>query len=183
VTLLPVLVAMGVVTTEESTKLIGSARENVAEARVKAVCRSERRNDPKVEVEQAELRVGWGLVGDSHAGPSRPGRWQISLLAWESVERLIRDKGLSAAPGNFAENLTILGLDTSRLRVGDRLKIGDEIVLEVEQLGKPPEIAHTFSFQGYSLLPSQGVFCSVLVGGRVSVGDGIRVLSRQLDNA
>ena len=175
---LPALVAMGAVITEWPVNLTGSARENVGEARVVAVCRSERRTDPKVNVEQAELRVGWGLVGDSHASPPRPGRWQISLLAWESVERLIREKGLSAVPGSFAENLTTQGLDTSRLQVGDRLKIGDEVVLEVEQLGKPPEIAHTFNFQGYSLLPTRGVFCGVVVGGVVKAGDRIRVLSK-----
>jgi MOSC domain-containing protein YiiM len=150
----------------------------VGESSVKAICRSERRIEPKVDVGQGELRAGWGLVGDSHAGPPQPGRWQISLLAWESVERLIREQELSAVPGSFAENLTTVGLDTSCLQVGDRLKIGDQVVLEVEQLGKPPEIAHTFSFEGYSLLPTKGVFCGVGAGGMVKVGDKISVLPR-----
>jgi MOSC domain-containing protein YiiM len=153
-------------------------REKVPSPSVKAVCRSDRRNDPKVGVGSAELRAGWGLVGDSHAGPARPGRWQISLLAWESVERLIREAGLQAAPGSFAENLSTVGLDTSRLRAGDRIRIGDEVMLEVEQLGKPPEIAHTFSHQGYSLLPTEGIFCGVVVGGVVNAGDEIQVLPR-----
>jgi MOSC domain-containing protein YiiM len=147
-------------------------------ARIKAVCRSERRADPKVDVGRGELRAGWGLVGDSHAGPPHPGRWQISLLAWESVEQLNERQGLHAVPGSFAENLTTMGLDSSRLRVGDRLKIGDGVVLEVEQLGKPPEIAHTYRFEGTSLLPAEGVFCSVVVGGTVAVGDEIVVLPR-----
>lgn len=145
---------------------------------VKAICRSERRIDSKRNVGQGELRAGWGLVGDSHAGPARSGRWQISLLAWESIERLIQEHDLSAVAGSFAENLTTVGLDTSRLQVGDRLKIGDQVVLEVEQLGKLPEIAHTFSFQGHSLLPAKGVFCGVIVGGTTKVGDEISVLPR-----
>jgi MOSC domain-containing protein YiiM len=147
-------------------------------ARIKAVCRSERRTDPKVDVGHGELSAGWGLVGDSHAGPPHPGRWQVSLLAWESVERLSVRQGLNAAPGSFAENLTTLGLDSSGLRVGDWLEIGDRVVLEVEQLGKSPEIAHTYSFQGASLLPVEGVFCSVVVGGTVAVGDEITVLPK-----
>lgn len=145
---------------------------------LKAVCQSDRRNGPKLDVGMAELRAGWGLMGDSHAGPTRPGRWQISLLAWESVDRLIREEGLRAVPGSFAENLSTVGLDTTCLRVGDRIKIGEEVMLEVEQLGKPPEIAHTFSYQGYSLLPTEGIFCGVVAGGAVNVGDEIQVLPR-----
>jgi len=140
-----------------------------------AVCRSEQRTDPKADVGEAELRAGWGLVGDSHAGPARPGRWEISLLAWENVEQLNREHGLGAVPGSFAENLTTQGFDTSRLRVGNRLCIGAQVILEVQQLGKPPEIAHTYSFSGHSLLPTVGVFCRVLAGGVVRKGDPIRV--------
>jgi len=144
-------------------------------AQIIAVCRSENRTDPKRDVGQGELRTGWGLVGDSHAGPPQPGRWQISLLAWETVERAKSDYGLDAAPGSFAENLTTQGLDTSSLQVGDRLRIGGQVVLEVEQLGKPPAIAHTYSFQGHSLLPTAGVFCGVVAGGVVRAGDEILI--------
>jgi MOSC domain-containing protein YiiM len=175
---LPVRVARGAVMVEGRTDLRDSAREKLFAATVKAICRSERRSDSKRNVGQGELRAGWGLAGDSHAGPARPGRWQISLLAWESVERLIQEHDLSAVAGSFAENLTTVGLDTSRLQVRDRLKIGDQVVLEVEQLGKPPEIAHTFSFQGHSLLPTEGIFCGVVVGGIVRVGDKIMVSPR-----
>ena len=138
-----------------------------------AVCRSRQRSDPKTDVGEGELQPGWGLVDDSHAGPARPGRWEISLLAWENVERLNQELDLGAVPGSFAENLSTRGLDTSRLHVGDRLRIGEQILLEVEQLGKPPEIAHSYSFHGHSLLPTVGVFCRVVVGGVVRSGDPI----------
>jgi MOSC domain-containing protein YiiM len=149
----------------------------MSQAKIEAVCRSRERIEPKVDVGQGELRAGWGLVGDSHAGPPLPGRWQVSLLAWEEVERLNREQGLTAGPGSFAENLTTEGLDTARLKLGDRLQIGRGVILEVEQLGKPPEIAHTYNFQGHSLLPTAGVFCGVVVGGLVKAGDEIKVLA------
>jgi len=145
-------------------------------ARIIAVCQSERRTDSKVDIGQGELQANWGLVGDSHAGLPRPGRWQVGLLAWEGVERANQEHGLDAVPGSFAENLTTQGLDTLRLRVGDRLKIGGQVVLEVEQLGKPPGIAHTFSYRGHSLLPTEGIFCGVVVGGMVATGDEVVVL-------
>ena len=141
--------------------------------KIKAVCRSDDRNEPKTNVGRGELRAGWGLVGDSHAGPPRRGRWQVSLLAWEEVERASRAWGITAVPGSFAENLSTEGLDTAALQVGDRLQVGDQVVLEVEQLGKPPEIAHTYSFEGHSLLPTRGLFCGVITGGTVAVGDQI----------
>ena len=64
-----------------------------------AVCRSRQRSDPKTDVGEGELQPGWGLVDDSHAGPARPGRWEISLLAWENVERLNQELDLGAVPG------------------------------------------------------------------------------------
>lgn len=147
--------------------------------RIKAVCRSDDRNEPKTDVGRGELRAGWGLVGDSHAGSPRPGRWQISLLAWEEVEAASREWGIDAVPGSFAENLSTEGLDTSALQVGDRLQAGSQVVLEVEQLGKPPEIAHTYSFQGHSLLPVKGIFCGIVTGGTVSAGDEILPLGKE----
>jgi MOSC domain-containing protein YiiM len=140
-----------------------------------AVCQSQQRIDPKEDVDEGEVRAAWGLVGDAHAGPPRPGRWEISLLAWEEIEELNQTQSLEAVPGSFAENLTTFGLDTAALHVGDRLHIGAEAVLEVEQRGKPPDIAHTYSFQGHSLLPRVGIFCRVVTGGWIRRGDPIQI--------
>lgn len=136
-------------------------------ARVVAVCRSDRCSDPKVDVGEGELRAGHGLVGDAHAGLSER---EVSLLALESIEQANREHGINAVPGSFAENLTVQGLDVLSLRVGDRLRVG-KALLEVVQIGKPPEVAHTYSFQGASILPREGVFCRVVEGGRVARGD------------
>ncbi len=146
-------------------------------AYIVAVCRSERRTEPKVDIGQGELRQDHGLVGDSHAGLSQR---QVSLLALESIERANREHGIKAGPGSFAENLTTQGLDLLSLKVGDRLRVG-EALLEVVQIGKPPlrrgsgqaEVAHPYSFHGVSLLPTEGLFCRVLEGGQVRRGDEI----------
>lgn len=141
-------------------------------ARVVAVCRSTRRTDPKEDVGEGELRAGYGLVGDAHAGLSER---EVSLLALESIERANREHGVGAGPGSFAENLTVQGLNLLSLRVGDRLQVGPAL-LEVVQIGKPPEVAHTYHFRGVSILPREGIFCRVVKGGRVARGDPIRVL-------
>ena len=156
----------------------GCEEAEMTNAWVVALCRSGRRIDSKTDVGRGELHAGWGLVGDSHAGTSELGRWQISLFAWEYVERLKRNLGRGAVPGSFAENLTTKGLGAFRLQIGDSLRIGDQVILEIQQVGKPLEIAHTYNFRGHSLLPRDGIFCGVVVGGPVAAGDEIVILSQ-----
>lgn len=141
-------------------------------AHLVAVCASARRSDPKVDIGSGELRAGYGLVGDAHAGVSER---EVSLLGIESIHRANAEYGIQAGPGSFAENLTIEGLDLLSLRVGDRLRVGSAL-LEVVQIGKPPSDAHTYSFQGVSILPKEGVFCRVLEGGTVSRGDAVEII-------
>jgi MOSC domain-containing protein YiiM len=138
-------------------------------AHVVAVCQSRQRTDPKVDIGEGELRAGHGLVGDAHAGLSER---QVSLLAIESIERANHKHGITAVPGSFAENLTTEGLDLGALKVGDRLRAG-EAELVVVQLGKPPGVAHTYNYQGVSILPREGVFCRVARSGWVRRGDEI----------
>ena len=144
-------------------------------AHIVAVCRSQQRMDPKEDIGVGELRVGYGLVGDAHAGLSER---EVSLLALESIERVNQEHGISAGPGSFAENLTTQGIDLLSLRVGDRLRIGSTM-LEVVQIGKPPSAAHTYNFHGFSILPTEGVFCRVLEGGPVKRGDEIALVPEE----
>lgn len=140
--------------------------------KVITVCASQRRMDPKRDMDEGYLREGHGLVGDAHAGLSER---QVSLLALESIQRANREYGIEAGPGDFAENITTEGIDLLSLPIGTRLRAG-EAVLEVVQIGKPPSEAHTYSFQGVSILPTEGVFCRVVKGGKVHRGDEIVLL-------
>ena len=139
--------------------------------KVVGVCISQRRTDPKKNVGKGLLQKGLGLVGDSHAGAEK----EVSLLAIESLHKLYREAGISAEPGSFAENITTEGIDLTLLPVGSQLQVG-EAKLVVIQIGKDPSQPHTYSYQGYSLLPTEGVFCKVIDSGEVKKGDLIRVL-------
>ena len=112
-----------------------------------------------------------GIQGDAHAGA---GHRQVSLLAEESIEK-IRARGVAVRPGAFAENVTTAGVDLGCLRVGDRLRIGD-CELEVTQIGKEcHDRCEIFRRAGDCVMPREGVFARVLVGGTIRVGDPIRV--------
>lgn len=141
-------------------------------AHIVAGCRSKSCSDPKEDICAGELRTGYGLVGDAHAGRSER---EISLLAWESIERVNEEQALTTEPGSFAENLTTRGMDLLSLRIGDQLRI-NSVLLEVVQIGKPSSVAHTYSFHGVSILPAEGVFCRVLEGGSVKKGNEITLI-------
>jgi MOSC domain-containing protein YiiM len=138
---------------------------------VVGVCVSQRKTDPKQNVGIGILRKGVGLVGDSHAGTEK----EVSLLAVESIQNLCQETGLTAGPGSFAENITTEGVDLVSIPIGSTLQIG-EAKLMVIQIGKDPSQAHTYNYQGYSILPKEGVFCKVIESGEVKIGDPIRLI-------
>jgi MOSC domain-containing protein YiiM len=138
---------------------------------VVGVCVSQRRTDPKKNVGKGFLQRGFGLVGDSHAGTEK----EVSLLAIESVQELCQETGISAGPGCFAENITTEGIDLTSLSIGTHLQVG-EANLMVIQIGKDPSQAHTYNYQGYSILPKEGVFCKVMESGEVEIGDFIGLI-------
>ena len=135
-----------------------------------AVCVSERKGEKKRNVEKAVLRANHGIEGDAHAG-----NWprQVSLLADESVDTM-RGKGVELKPGDFAENLTVKGIDLKQLAIGQRLKVGAEVVLEITQKGKECHNDCAIKQQvGDCVMPREGVFAKVIAGGEVKAGDSI----------
>jgi MOSC domain-containing protein YiiM len=93
---------------------------------------SQAKGEKKHNIGCGLLLVNHGLRDDAHVGS-----WirQISLLAKESIDK-IRAKGLDVQYGDFAENLTVEGIDLPSLPIGTVLKVGSEVVLEVTQIGK-----------------------------------------------
>jgi MOSC domain-containing protein YiiM len=139
--------------------------------KVVGVCMSQRRSDPKKNVGRGFLQWRFGLVGDSHAGTDK----EVSLLAIESVRKLCEETGISADAGCFAENITTEGIDLVSIRLGSTLQMG-AAKLMVIQIGKDPSQAHTYNYQGYSILPKEGAFCKVIESGEVKIGDPIEII-------
>jgi len=147
-----------------------SARERRMVGKVVGICVSLRKTDPKKNIEKGFLQKGLGVLGDSHAGTEK----EVSLLAIESIQKLCQKTGISAGPGSFAENITTKGIDIVSIPIGSTLQIG-EAKLMVIQIGKDPSQAHTYNYLGYSILPKEGVFCKVIEGGEIKIGDSIKV--------
>jgi len=144
-------------------------------ARVDALCLSEKKGVQKTPVESAAFRADHGIVSDAHGGS-----WhrQVSILAAEDIET-VRQKGLpDLAPGAFAENVVISGLDLGALGLGTRLRLGANVVLSLSQIGK---VCHApcriYELTGDCIMPKLGLFARVLEGGEVRVGDDAEVVT------
>jgi predicted CoA-binding protein len=127
---------------------------------------SDTKGESKIPVQgKVELRPGWGIVGDVHAGT--PGR-DVSLLPRETLG------GVSY--GGYGENIDTSGIDILGLAEGTVLAIGDSIRLKITQRGKTcPSRCSIFYQLGNCIMQEKGVFAAVLEGGEVVVGDEIKV--------
>lgn len=134
---------------------------------------SPERGQLKKEVTEANVIINYGLENDGHAGDW--GR-QVTCLNWKSIQKANQEHNLNVGPGEFAENIVIDGLNFSLLSVGNRLRLGTSVVLEITQVGKedhPSVVTRTF---GVSLLPSEGLFCKVIKGGKLKKGDSVEII-------
>ena len=142
-------------------------------ASVVAVCTSKKKGIRKTAIAEGLLEEGCGLVGDAHADCLT--HRQVSLLALESIDKM-RNMGFNLGPGDFAENITTVGIEIASLPVGTRLQVGDRVVLEISQIGKECHTACAIRRQvGKCIMPEEGVFARVIQGGVVKPEDQLEV--------
>lgn len=143
--------------------------------RVRSVNVSKRKGTRKTPcTTPATIVAHQGMADDAHAGD-----WhrQVSLLAWESIEKA-RATGIDVAEGDFAENVTTEGIDLLALPLGTRVRIGNDVLLELSQIGK---VCHTkcaiYHLAGDCIFPREGIFFVALEGGSIEVGDAVEVVT------
>ena len=142
-------------------------------ASVVAVCKSKKKGTKKDAVAEGIFKEDYGLIGDAHANclPNR----QVSLLAIESIDKM-RSLGLNLRPGDFAENITTEGVDLPNLPIGTKIFVGDEVTLEVTQIGKECHTGCAIRRQiGQCIMPKEGVFARVVQGGLVKPEDRVKI--------
>lgn len=131
---------------------------------------SERKGVIKNPIEYGEFEVELGMKGDAHSGP-----WHrmVSLLAQESIDKMTNKGVTGLVPGKFAENLTTIGVDLHHLPIGSKFKV-NEVLMEVTQIGKECHLGCEIRNQvGDCIMPREGIFARVLVGGIIKPGDEI----------
>jgi MOSC domain-containing protein YiiM len=144
-------------------------------AKVVAVCISEKKGTQKHNVGSCKLIEHFGLEGDAHAG-----KWhrQVSLLARESAD-IMRQKGVNLKDGDFGENIVTEGIELKSLPVGTILKIGNNIIMKVTQIGK---LCHDhcaiYYKAGDCIMPREGIFAEIIKGGTIKTRDEITILEK-----
>jgi MOSC domain-containing protein YiiM len=134
----------------------------------------------KQPVERAQITAE-RLAGDAicdtknHGGPDQAVYiYGEPDYAWWSAEL-----GQALGPGTFGENLTIAGLESARLNIGDRLRIGD-VVLEVTapripcstlaaRMGDPAFVKR------FRHAERPGLYCRVIQPGEVHAGQPVEL--------
>ena len=143
-------------------------------AHVEAVCLSHKKGIVKKEQNQVMALENWGIEGDAHAGD-----WhrQISLLAGESIDG-VKEVLPTLKNGAFAENIITRGIDLNSLRIGDRLQIGDEVMLKITQIGKECHNSGCAikKATGDCIMPREGIFAQVVKGGLLTKEQKITIL-------
>ena len=140
--------------------------------KVDALCISKEKGQRKRPVDSVIFRPDHGIEGDAHAGP-----WhrQVSLLSADDIETVRRSGLAEVSPGDFAENITTEGIELFSLIPGTKLSVGEEVMLEITQIGKECHTTGCAIFRqiGKCVMPKEGVFARVIRGGVVRTGDTI----------
>lgn len=131
---------------------------------------SENKGTVKKPVDEVFVIENYGIEGDAHAGA----HWhrQLSFLSIDSINKM-KEKGLNISYGDFAENITVEGIDLMELEIGTKLQIG-EVIVEITQKGKSCHSkCEIFKTVGDCIMPKEGIFAKVLKGGKIRIGDSI----------
>lgn len=148
--------------------------------RILSVNISAKKGVRKKPAESITIKPDFGVEGDAHA--SSEWHRQVSLLGMESIQKM-QNLGLDVHPGDFAENITTEGLTLPTLPVGTKLSVGDEVELEISQIGKVCHDRCAIYYQaGDCVMPKEGVFAKVLKGGTIRKNDTIKVQRANKEN-
>jgi MOSC domain-containing protein YiiM len=141
--------------------------------KILSIAISKKKGTRKTPVDVVDVVKDHGILGDAHAGP-----WerQISFLASEQIQEA-RSRGLNVDFGDFAENVATKGVDWKALPLGTRVKLGQEVVVEITKIGKECHKKCAIYYQaGDCIMPREGVFARVIEGGTLRRGDAIEIL-------
>jgi len=143
-------------------------------ARLTGIARVRELRSPLEQLDAATVSAVDGIEGDARG--RKPGR-QVSIVFKEGWENACRDLGATLPWTARRANLCVEGLDFPH-RIGWRMKIG-EAVLEVTMETEPCQLMDRAHFGlRKAMVPEWrgGVCCNVIEGGRIALGDAVRIL-------
>ncbi|WP_051366034.1 MOSC domain-containing protein [Hamadaea tsunoensis] len=134
--------------------------------------------------------LGSGLVGDQIFDVRHHGGDEQAVYAYarEDLDWWSEQLGVDLPGGCFGENLTTRGLDVTEARIGERWKIGDDLVLQVTVPRIPcgtfknwmaeQQYAQGRWIKSFTQAARPGAYLSVVSPGTVRAGDRIEIVHR-----
>ena len=117
-------------------------------------------------LEEARVIANKGLDGCAHARSG--GRRQVLLVDRETLE------AMDLRPGVIRENITTEGINVNGLTLGQRLRVGGEVTLEVSRVCTPcDQLEKVRPGLRRELYGRRGMLCRVVEGGVLRPGDSI----------
>src|SRR5262249_33594862 len=136
---------------------------------------AQKKRDDLQAIEQAEIKVDGGLVGDRYFRPKDGGKpdQEITLIESEALEALARECGIPLQPVQVRRNLVTRGVPLNHL-IDREFTVG-EVRLRGIRLCEPCAHLEAMTHQGVreGLLHRGGLRARVIKGGTVRVGDQI----------
>jgi MOSC domain-containing protein YiiM len=131
-----------------------------------------------------EATTGSGLAGDSVFFREHGGDHQaVYAYAREELDAWAAELGRDLPGGVFGENMTTSGLDVSGALIGERWRVGADVVLEVTSPRIPCRtfagwIGEEHWVKRFTLAARPGAYLRVIAAGETRAGDMIEVVSR-----
>jgi MOSC domain-containing protein YiiM len=129
--------------------------------------------------------LGSGLVGDRVFDAAHHGGDDQAVYAYarEDLDAWEAELGRTLPSGVFGENLTTSGLDVTGALIGERWRVGHQVVLEVADPRIPCRtFAEWMAEQGwvkrFTVRAVPGAYLRVVVPGEIRAGDPVVVISR-----
>lgn len=138
---------------------------------------------PKLALREAVV-TELGLVGDDHKFPEIHGGPEraLCLFSLDCILEL-QGEGHSIFPGAVGENVTISGLNWDRMTPGQRLALGEEVLIEITTYTSPcNSIEDVFADGKYQRISQKvhpgysRVYARVLRPGCLTVGQTVRLI-------
>ncbi len=139
---------------------------------------------PKTSVQEARL-TPTGLDSDRHAHTRFHGGVERALCLYAiELIRELQGEGHPISPGSTGENVTVENLDWSGLKLGDKLALGDEVIIEISSYTVPcKQIAASFLNRDFNRISQKThagwarLYARVLQTGVLRVDQEVRVLT------
>jgi MOSC domain-containing protein YiiM len=137
-----------------------------------------RRDIPMQEVAQAMATAGAGLSGDRYNSGS--GKRGITLIQAEHLPVIAALSGhKNIAPTTLRRNLVVSGMPLIAL-IGKQFRIGDVLLEGTDHCDPCARMEAALGQGGFNAMTGHGGVCArIITGGKISIGDALKVVLAQ----